>query len=200
MRPTSPPTAALGKTQAALKEASYHLTLLAQNQIGFKNLIRLASAAYLEGFYFKPRIDRELLERVSRGHHLPQRLRLQRVQPAACSRASPPTAAHLEEAKQVAAWFHSVFGDRYFIEIQNNGLEIQRMQMEGAVEVAREMGLPLVATSDAHYVNREDSEAQDVLLVHQHRQVPHGHQPHADGHRSVLPSQPGRDARGISRL
>ena len=62
------------------------------------------------------------------------------------------------------AWFHGVFGDRYFIEIQNNGLEIQRLALERAVEIARRMGLPLVATSDAHYVNREDAEAQDVLL------------------------------------
>ena len=64
----------------------------------------------------------------------------------------------------IAAWFHRVFGDRYFIEIQNNGLEIQQLAMQGAVEVATRMGLPLVATSDAHYVNREDAEAQDVLL------------------------------------
>ena len=65
---------------------------------------------------------------------------------------------------EIAAWFHGVFGERYFIEIQNNGLEIQRIALEGAVEVARRMGIPLVATSDAHYVNREDAEAQDVLL------------------------------------
>src|SRR6202012_2600426 len=70
----------------------------------------------------------------------------------------------LEEAAQIAAWFHKLFGDRYFIEIQNNGLDIQRWAMEGSVAVAQRMGLPLVATSDAHYVNREDAEAQDVLL------------------------------------
>ena len=70
----------------------------------------------------------------------------------------------LKQAMETAAWFHKLFGDRYFIEIQNNGLEIQQMAMEGAVEVAKRMGLPLVATSDAHYVNREDAEAQDVLL------------------------------------
>ncbi|HEX3871951.1 MAG TPA: DNA polymerase III subunit alpha, partial [Pirellulales bacterium] len=69
-----------------------------------------------------------------------------------------------DEARQVAAWFHGIFGDRYFIEIQNNGLDVQRMALEGAVDVANRMGLPLVATSDAHYVNREDAEAQDVML------------------------------------
>ena len=70
----------------------------------------------------------------------------------------------MEKAREIAAWFHKVFGDRYFIEIQNNGLEIQRMAMEGAIDLASRMGLPLVATSDVHYVIREDAEAQDVLL------------------------------------
>jgi DNA polymerase-3 subunit alpha len=157
------PESRFKKDAGALKEASYHLTLLARNEVGFKNLIRLASAAFLEGFYFKPRIDRELLERYHEGI-----ICLSGCVSSEFSRlllkGQSPDRSHLEEAKQVAAWFHRVFGDRYFIEIQNNGLEIQRLQMERAVEVAREMGLPLVATSDAHYVNREDSEAQDVLL------------------------------------
>jgi DNA polymerase-3 subunit alpha len=157
------PESRFKKEVGGLKEASYHLTLLAQNRTGFKNLVKLASAAYLEGFYFKPRIDRELLAAHSEGI-----VCLSGCVSSEFSRmllkGESPDRAHLEEAKQVAAWFHQVFGDRYFIEIQNNGLEIQRLQMEGAVEVARRMGLPLVCTSDAHYVNREDSEAQDVLL------------------------------------
>jgi DNA polymerase III subunit alpha len=143
-------------------EASYHLTLLAQNRTGFQNLIKLASAAFLEGFYRKPRIDKELLAAHSEGlvclsgcvsgEFSRSLLRNQQAEP------------DLKQAMEVAAWFHQLFGDRYFIEIQNNGLEIQRMALEGAVEVAQRMGLPLVATSDAHYVNREDAEAQDVLL------------------------------------
>ncbi len=72
--------------------------------------------------------------------------------------------SELDEACDIAAWFAEVFGDRYFIEIQNNGLEVQQLAMQGAVDVARRMGLPLVATSDAHYLKREDAEAQDVLL------------------------------------
>ena len=70
----------------------------------------------------------------------------------------------LKEAIEIAQWFQRVFGDRYFVEIMNNGVEIQRLAMEGAVDVANKLGLPLVATSDAHYVDREDAEAQDVLL------------------------------------
>ena len=145
-----------------MKEASYHLTLLAQNRQGFRNLIKLASAAFLEGFYFKPRIDRELLAAHSEGL-----ICLSGCVSGELSRTllsenlSDPV---WRQAQEVAAWFQGVFGDRYFIEIQNNGLEIQRLALERSVEIARRMGLPVVATSDAHYVNREDAEAQDVLL------------------------------------
>ena len=143
-------------------EASYHLTLLARNQTGFKNLIKLASAAFLQGFYRKPRIDKELLT----AHH-EGLVCLSGCVSGEFSRAllrGQTAEPDLKQASEIAAWFHKLFGDRYFIEIQNNGIEIQRMAMEGAVEVARRMGLPLVATSDAHYVNRADAEAQDVLL------------------------------------
>ncbi|OYV88781.1 MAG: DNA polymerase III subunit alpha, partial [Planctomycetia bacterium 21-64-5] len=143
-------------------EASYHLTLLARNQTGFKNLIKLASAAFLQGFYRKPRIDKELLT----AHH-EGLICLSGCVSGEFSRAllrGQTAEPDLKQASEIAAWFHKLFGDRYFIEIQNNGIEIQRMAMEGAVEVARRMGLPLVATSDAHYVNRADAEAQDVLL------------------------------------
>ena len=70
----------------------------------------------------------------------------------------------MEKAGEIAAWFQKLFGDDYYIEIQNNGLEIQRVAMEAAVEVAKRLGIPLVATSDVHYVHREDAEAQDILL------------------------------------
>ncbi len=74
------------------------------------------------------------------------------------------TAEVEKEARDIAGWFRGVFDDRYFIEIMNNGVEIQKLQLEGAVEVAKRMGIPLVATSDCHYVNQEDSEAQDIML------------------------------------
>lgn len=144
------------------EDSSYHLTLLAQNRTGFKNLIKLASSAFLEGFYRKPRIDKELLAAHSEGL-----ICLSGCVSGEFSRAllrGQAAEPDVKQAMEIAAWFHKVFGERYFIEIQNNGLEIQRMAMEGAVDVARRMGLPLVATSDAHYVNREDAEAQDVLL------------------------------------
>ncbi|HKD35567.1 MAG TPA: DNA polymerase III subunit alpha, partial [Pirellulales bacterium] len=157
------PQSRFKRDAGTLKEASYHLTLLAQNRIGFQNLIKLASAAFLEGFYFKPRIDKELLAAHSEGL-----ICLSGCVSGEFSRALLKghglDEAYLAEARQTAEWFHSVFRDRYFIEVQNNGLEMQRIAMEGAIEVARRLGIPLVATSDAHYVNREDAEAQDVLL------------------------------------
>ncbi len=150
------------KEAGGMKEASYHLTLLAQNRTGFKNLIKLASQAFLQGFYFKPRIDKELLAAHSEGL-----ICLSGCVSGELSRtllAEDQGSPRWQQAMELAGWFQKLFGERYFIEIQNNGLEIQRLALERSVEIARRMGLPLVATSDAHYVNREDAEAQDVLL------------------------------------
>ncbi len=156
------PASRFEREAGSMKEASYHLTLLAQNRTGFRNLIKMASSAFLEGFYFKPRIDKELLADHSEGI-----ICLSGCVSGEFSRRllkGGDAEANLAEAMETAAWFHRTFGDRYFVEIQNNGLDVQRLAMDGAVEVARRMGLPLVATSDAHYVNREDAEAQDVML------------------------------------
>jgi DNA polymerase-3 subunit alpha len=144
------------------KEAAYHLTLLAKNRTGFKNLVRLASIASLEGFYFKPRIDKQALAAHSEGL-----ICLSGCVSSEFSRAilkGYDTEAAIQEAIEVTQWFEKTFGDRFFIEIMNNNLEIQRQQMAGAVDIARRVGIPLVATSDAHYVDREDAEVQDVLL------------------------------------
>jgi len=146
------------------KEASYHLTLLAQNRTGFNNLIKLASSAFLEGFYHKPRIDRELLEGHSEGIICLSGCVSSEFSRTLLSGSGPATEEQIASAIEITSWFHRVFGNHYYIEIQDNGLEIQRQAKEAAVEVAKRVGLPLVATSDAHYVNQEDAEAQDVLL------------------------------------
>jgi len=150
------------KDSGNLKEAAYHLTLLAQNRTGFKNLVRMASMAYLEGFYFKPRIDKELLQQHNEGI-----ICLSGCVSSELNRAllkGHGGEEHLAEAMEIAKWFHDLFGDRYFIEIMNNGVDVQRFAMEGAVEVANRVGVPLVATSDCHYVDADDAEAQDVML------------------------------------
>jgi DNA polymerase-3 subunit alpha len=150
------------KDAGSMKEASYHLTLLCQNRTGVKNLIKMASAASLEGFYFKPRIDKELLERHHEGI-----ICLSGCVSSEFNRAilaGTADTSDLKEAMETAAWFHKIFGERYYIEIMNNGVEVQRIALEGAVDIAKKMGLPLVATSDCHYVDPDDAEAQDIML------------------------------------
>ena len=142
------------------KEANFHLTLLARNAAGFRNLVKLSSAAFLEGFYFKPRIDKELL-----AAHREGLICLSGCVSSELSRTLLAGGeANMEKALAIAAWYRELFGDDYYIEIQNNGLQSQQAAMEGAVQVARRLGIPLVATSDVHYVHREDAEAQDILL------------------------------------
>jgi len=154
------PASRFQKDAGGMKEASFHLTLLAQNTTGFKNLLKLASAASLEGFYFRPRIDKELLEAHNEGI-----ICLSGCLSSELSRTLIDGKANaLKRAEEVAAWFHRIFGDRYFIELQNNGLDVQRVQIEAASDLANQMGLPMVATSDVHYVHRGDAVAQDILL------------------------------------
>ena len=156
------PGSRFDKNAGSMKEASFHLTLLAQNRTGFRNLLKMASAAYLEGFYFKPRIDKELLEAHQEGVICLSGCVSSEMNQALLRGHGNPD--QLESAMSICQWFHGVFKDRYFIEIMNNGIDIQDAAMEGAVAVANRMGLPLVATSDAHYVDREDAAAQDVML------------------------------------
>jgi DNA polymerase-3 subunit alpha len=150
------------KSGESSRDAAFHLTLLAQNRTGFDNLVKLASRAFLEGFYHKPRIDRELLAAHHEGIVCLSGCVSGEFARTLLSGNSADDA--IAKGQEIAAWFAGVFGDRYFIEIQNNGLEIQKQALELSVEVARQMGLPMVATCDAHYVRQEDAVAQDVLL------------------------------------
>src|SRR5947209_4927563 len=138
-------------------EAGFHLTLLAKNLVGFKNLVKMASIAFLEGYYYVPRIDKELLA----AHHEGI------VCLSGCASGEFSELIlkdQLDEATRLAEWFARLFGKDFYVEIQNNGLDIQRRCAEGAIEVANRLGLPLVATSDAHYLCQADSAAHDVLL------------------------------------
>src|SRR5262245_25842856 len=139
------------------RRSIHHLTLLARNATGFRNLIKLSSLAFLEGYHRKPRIDKELLERHSEGL----------ICLSGCAAAEFSEYILTErraEAEQLAAWFQKVFGKNFYVEVQNNGLEIQRLCAEGAVDVANRLGIPLVATSDAHYLRQQDAVVHDVLL------------------------------------
>ncbi len=152
------------KSAKRMKEASYHLTLLAMNFRGFQNLIKLTSIAYTEGFHYRPRIDKEILEAHSEG--------LICLTGCAASELSQYLIAdRMDDARKLVDWYARVFGDRLYMEIQNAGLEIQRLCAEGTIDLANEFGLPLVATNDAHYLNKEDAAAHDVLLCVNTRSV-----------------------------
>lgn len=145
-------------------EKSFHLTLLCQNATGFKNLVKMASSASLEGFYFKPRIDLELLEAHSEGIICLSGCVSSQFSQAILKNQGRGAEEILRYAGEVARWFHRVFGDRYFIEIMNNGVGIQQVCLDASVELAKQLGMPLVATSDCHYVDPDDAESQDVML------------------------------------
>src|SRR5215207_7870437 len=136
-----------------------HLVLLAKNRTGYRNLVRLTSIGFTEGFYRRPRIDKEVLAAHSEGI----------VCLAAC--LSGEVALHLrqgkyDEARKSAEWFSRTFGtDGFWLEIQQHGIGEERVVTEGMLRLGQELGLPVVATNDAHYLRREDAEAHDVLLA-----------------------------------
>ena len=135
----------------------YHLILLARDRVGYQNLIKLSSLAYTEGFYTRPRVDRELLARYSEGL----------VVSSAC--LAGEVATHLqanrwEEARATAAWYAEVFKDRYYLEVQAHDSSGQARLNEQIFRLGAEMGLPVIATNDAHFLTAGDHDAHDVLL------------------------------------
>ena len=135
-----------------------HLVLLCENETGYRNLSYLVSRGFLDGFYVRPRIDLALLRQHSEGL----------IALSACLAGAIPRrlrANDYEGAKQYALELSEIFGeDHFYLELQDHGLEEQREVNRGIVRLARETGLPLVVTNDAHYLTREDSYIQDVLL------------------------------------
>ncbi|MCA9078854.1 MAG: PHP domain-containing protein, partial [Planctomycetaceae bacterium] len=145
------------RSASRMKEASFHLTLLAQNAIGFRNLVKMASRAYLEGFYYKPRIDKALLEEFNEGI-----ICLSGCASSELSRLL--LGEEWDKAESLTRWYSDLFGDRFYMEIQDGGVEIQQSCAEATITLADRMGLPLVATNDAHYLCQDDANVHDVLL------------------------------------
>ncbi|MCL2496706.1 MAG: DNA polymerase III subunit alpha, partial [Clostridiales bacterium] len=139
-------------------EAAYHLVLLAENNIGYQNLCRLVSLAYLEGFYYKPRVDMELLEKYHEGL----------IALSACVAGQIPELILMgrnDEAKALATAYKELFGaDNFFIELQDHGLEEELRATPVLVQLARELDIALVATNDFHYVHAADADMHDILL------------------------------------
>src|SRR3989338_4504888 len=140
-------------------ERNYHLVLLAKNETGYKNLIKLTSIAHLEGFYYKPRIDWEVLAKYKDGL----------IALTACLAGEIPrliAADKLDKAKKRILEYAELFGpDNFYLELQSHpNLENQAKVNQALINFSRELNLPLVATNDVHYLNKDDDEAQDVLL------------------------------------
>lgn len=143
--------------EAGIDDDYSHLILLVKNKTGYQNLIKLVSLSFTEGYYYKPRIDTEILEKYSEGL----------VCLSACLAGSVNKAIlkdNLEEAKNIALWHKKVFGEDYYLEIQNNGLPEQVMVNQKLISLSRELDIPLVGTNDAHYLKKEDSYNHEILL------------------------------------
>ena len=136
----------------------YHLVLLAENNEGYHNLIKLVSYGFTEGFYYKPRVDKELLRKYSKGI----------IASSACLAGEVPRNilnVSYEKAKEVALEYLDIFGEgNYFLELQDHGIREQKVVNEALVRMSRETGIPLICTNDSHYIYKEDAEPHDILL------------------------------------
>lgn len=141
-----------------LDNAPYHLVLLCKNEQGYKNLIKMVSLGFTEGFYGKPRLDRDLLEKYHEGL----------ICLSACLGGEIPralAAKDYERARETALYYRDLFGaDNYYIEIQDHGIELQRQILPELIKLARETEIGLVATNDAHYIEKDDAKMQEVLI------------------------------------
>jgi DNA polymerase-3 subunit alpha len=146
------------KTRGSDAERSNHLVLLCENQEGYRNLIQLVSTGFLDGFYYKPRVDHELLAKHSRGL----------IALSACLRGEVADALLAErpiQARDAAYRLRDIFGKgNFFLEVQDQGIPVETRVNQELVQLSRETGIPLVATNDCHYLTRADAHAQDVLL------------------------------------
>ncbi|MFY9268161.1 MAG: DNA polymerase III subunit alpha [Candidatus Manganitrophaceae bacterium] len=136
----------------------YHLILLAANETGYKNLMKLLTIANLEGYYYKPRIDKEVLRKHASGL----------IGLSACLRGEIPylmARGYEKEALAAAGEYQEIFGkENFYLEIQDNGLEPQRVANKQLIDLAKKTGIPLVATNDCHYLHKEDARAHDIML------------------------------------
>ncbi len=134
-----------------------HLILLAKDNEGYKNLTKLVSLGFTDGFYYKPRIDKEVLEKYHKGL----------VCSSACLAGEIPSLINkgdMEGAKKSALWYKNLFGEDYYLEVQNNGIKEQALVNQKLIQLSKELDIPLVATNDSHYLKREDAYNHEVLL------------------------------------
>ena len=143
---------------ARLDSEHGHLVLLVKNNTGYKNLMKIVSAAFTEGFYYKPRVDMELLSKYHEGL----------IGLSACLAGDIPAAIlsnNYDKAKKLAIQFENLFGKgNFYLELQHNGIEEQKLVNQSLIKLSQETGIPLVATNDVHYLRKEDARAQEILM------------------------------------
>jgi DNA polymerase-3 subunit alpha len=146
------------KTSSSIGEATRHLIVLVKNMQGYKNLMKLTTTAYLDGFYYRPRVDKEILKECHEGL----------IASSACLHgeiADLIVRGNMEEAKKIARTYQEIFGeDNFYLEIMENGLHDQKIANAGLIEISKELSIPLVATNDCHYLAAEHAEAHNILL------------------------------------
>lgn len=138
-------------------DTSFHLVLLARDEAGYRNLMKLSSAAFLEGFYYKPRIDKELLAAHSAGL----------LAMSSCTKGEISQMilrGRDDRLRETAYFYRELFGENYFLEVQNHGLDEERTALPAIVSLSRELGIPLAATNDVHYLSPDDAKAHAVQL------------------------------------
>jgi len=140
------------------KETPHHLILLVKNNEGYKNLIKLVTLSYLEGFYYKPRIDKEILKEYSSGL----------IALSGCLKGEIPRSIlqnNIDKAKEVAIDFVKIFGEEnFYLELQKNGIPEQNVVNENLIKISQVLSIPVVASSDVHYIKKEDAQAHEILL------------------------------------
>ena len=135
----------------------YHLVLLAKNNQGYQNLVKLVSIAHIQGYYYRPRINREILEQHAEGL----------ICLSACIQGEVSQEilnGTKEGARETATWYKNLFKDDFYLEIQDHGIPEQRIVNQYLAEMSKKLNIKLVATNDVHYLNKEDAEMQDVLM------------------------------------
>ena len=147
------------------EEKYYHLTLLARNETGYRNLLKLVSAAYLEGFYHRPRMDKQLMAEHAEG--------ITCLSGCLSSEVSVQLLhGQAERARATAAEYRDIFGaEHYYIEVQDHGIADQHKILRQQFDLGRDLGIPVVATNDLHYTLKEDAKPHDVLLCIQQQKV-----------------------------
>ncbi|HNX92501.1 MAG TPA: PHP domain-containing protein, partial [Syntrophomonas sp.] len=144
--------------EARVDDNQYHLILLCKNETGYKNLVKLVSRAFIEGFYYKPRVDHELLEDYHEGL----------IALSACVAGEIPQLilnGQLDAAWETALWYQQIFGpDNFYLELQDHGMGEEKIVCRELAKISQSTGIPLVATNDLHYLRRDDAAIHDILL------------------------------------